>query len=153
MKSIFNLRPCLPRYINTWDPDTVLEFLKNWDPPEVMTLKNLTLKVTILLSLLSGRRGNTLVNLNVDSVKFSNEEVIIYVSELTKTSKISKHEPLKIIPTYTNKKLCLVHYLRVYIDRTKEFRNQSSKLLISFIQPHKPISVSPMRRWIREVLR
>ena len=47
MKGVFEMRPSLPRYKDIWDASTVLEYLKTLHPPEDLTLKELTLKLTI----------------------------------------------------------------------------------------------------------
>ena len=44
LKVIFRNRPALPRYIVTYDPDLVLNFLKSLPSWNNITLKRLTLK-------------------------------------------------------------------------------------------------------------
>ena len=59
-KGVFNRRPALPRNNVTWDADVVLNFPKTWAPAKRLCLRQLTLKVTVLLLLLSGQRGQTI---------------------------------------------------------------------------------------------
>ena len=56
VKGVFELRPSLPKYTEIWDVAIVLNYLKTLDPPQGLTLKNLTLKTSTLLCLLSGQR-------------------------------------------------------------------------------------------------
>ena len=52
MKGINNIRPPRPRYTTTWDSDVVIQFLKPFDHS---TTKGLTLKLTIVLALLTAQ--------------------------------------------------------------------------------------------------
>lgn len=66
IKGIFECRPSLPRYQETWDVTVVLDYLAKLGPPEKLSLKNLTLKVVMLMALLSGQRRQTLNTLSID---------------------------------------------------------------------------------------
>ena len=55
MKGVFESRPSLPRYGTTWDVSLALNWLITMDY-KTINLKQLTLKVTLLLSLLTGQR-------------------------------------------------------------------------------------------------
>ena len=59
MKGVFNLRPSEPRYKYVWDVKVVVD-LKTLMPLTESSLKMLTLKLTMLLVLLSGQRLQTL---------------------------------------------------------------------------------------------
>ncbi|GFR79935.1 tyrosine recombinase XerD [Elysia marginata] len=152
MKIVFNLRPAIPRYHVTWNPDIVLQFLESWHPPPNITLKQLTQKTALLLVLLSGRRGNTIINLHKDNVSFHDNEVHISIGELTKTSSVGRHEPEIILASFQNKTLCIVEYLQAYFKATENFRGSSPHLLLSFVDPHKGITTSTLSRWVREVM-
>ena len=54
MKGVFNLRPPQPRYSKMWDISKVLLYLKGLDRNEELTLQQLTLKITMPLSILAG---------------------------------------------------------------------------------------------------
>ena len=53
------MRPSLLRYHHTWYVNSVLNYLSTQDLFTV-PLRNLTMKVVMLLALLSGQRGQTL---------------------------------------------------------------------------------------------
>ncbi len=57
MKGIFEHRPALPKYPDIWDVNVVLNYLKTFDQNELLPLKELTLKLTMLLCLTTGREG------------------------------------------------------------------------------------------------
>ena len=76
----------------------------------------------------------------------------ISITELSKTSTAHRHEPEIVISKFTNTKLCCVHYLRTYLEATISFRNEPSKLFLSFAKPHKAITTNTLARWIRFVM-
>lgn len=64
LKGVFELKPSLPRYHHIWDVSVVLEHLKTLEPVSTLDLKVLTLKLTMLLCLLTGQRCQTLSKLD-----------------------------------------------------------------------------------------
>jgi len=58
LKGVFEKKPALPRYSSIWDVNIVFDYLKQL--PEDIQLKDLTLKLTMLLALLTGERCQTL---------------------------------------------------------------------------------------------
>ena len=46
-----------------------------------------------------------------------------------------------------NPKICVVHSLTAYVERTKRLR-KSTQLLVSLISPHKAISSQSVSRWL-----
>ena len=65
LKGAFSLRPSLPKCNVTWDANILLNLLKSWSPAKFLSLKKLTLKSVTLLTLLTGRRLQTLHLLHV----------------------------------------------------------------------------------------
>ena len=55
-KGVFQSRPALPRCSVTWDTDTALKHLRKLSPVRELLLKQLTLKLVVLIPLLSGQR-------------------------------------------------------------------------------------------------
>ena len=62
MSRLFNQKEALPRYTETWDPQIVLNYLKTFPAVDSMSLKQLTLKLLMLMALLSAQRTQTLQN-------------------------------------------------------------------------------------------
>ena len=60
MKGIFECRPALPRYSDIWDVNVVLNYLKTLERVDLIPL--ITLKLTMLLCLTTGQRGQTIHN-------------------------------------------------------------------------------------------
>ena len=74
LKGVFNLRAPVPRYKEVWDVSIVLRFLKTLSPVSSLSLKNLSHKLVMLLSLVTAQRGQTLhlVDINLMSTYDSN---------------------------------------------------------------------------------
>ena len=53
LKGVYESRPSVPRYVETWDVTVVLKFLAELHPSSKLTLRELTLKLVMLLSLIS----------------------------------------------------------------------------------------------------
>ena len=73
MKGFFNRRPTMPRYSNTWNPDTVLDYLKNTC---TSTLKQLAFKLLMLLALATAQRCRTLHLLDISLMNLTDNLVI-----------------------------------------------------------------------------
>ncbi|WAR24273.1 POL-like protein [Mya arenaria] len=65
MRGAFNMRPALPRYVNTWEVSVVIRYLKQQSPTEKLSFKPLTMKLVMLMALLSGQRAQSLQMLNI----------------------------------------------------------------------------------------
>ena len=153
MKGIFNLKPSLPRYTSIWDPNKVLKRLSRQQPRRKVSLKVLTLKVVVLLSLLSVQRIQTLHAIRLENVSFTDDFVQIVISEPLKTSTTSRHlEPLMFKKFDANKRLCIYRYLHEYIERTRSLRGAETSLFVSYQKPHAKVSKDTISRWIRIVL-
>ena len=61
MKGVFHLRPPTPRYTTTWDVLPVLQQLRSMHPLRDLSLKDLTLKLVMLMSLTQAARVQTLI--------------------------------------------------------------------------------------------
>ena len=55
----------MPRYTAVWNVNQVLDYLKTLYPVNGISLKSLTLKLTMLLALVTAQRGQSLLLLNV----------------------------------------------------------------------------------------
>ena len=65
MRGVFNMRPTLPRYKEIWDVSKVLLYLKSLPPVKQLTLKMLTLKLVMLIALVTAARGQSLHLLDI----------------------------------------------------------------------------------------
>lgn len=152
MKGVFRLKPPSPRLSSTWDIKCLLEFLATLDPPGGLTLQRLSLKLAALLALTSSARAHELVKLDLDFVSIKNDSWEFSLAEHTKVSRPG-HSPRRIyLPAYPNNpKICVVRTLQEYRSRT-ETKRTSSRLLISYVRPFKPISSQSVSRWLRKAM-
>ena len=152
MKGIFNKRPALPKYTETWDVDKVIGFIKQWPNVSDMSLKQLTLRMVMLLSLLTAQRGDAIHKIVVDDITFYEDKCVIVNSSILKTT-LPKHHALPIeLKSYPNECLCVVSHLKHYLKVTKDLRHPN-QLLISYVKPFKPIARSTLSRWVKSVLK
>ena len=127
MKGIFELRPPQPRLFTTWSVMTVLKYLKSLSPPEDLNLKQLTLKVVMLSALVSAARCSFLHQMDLNFSYFRNDGYVFLVPGLVKGSKPHKPHLEIFLPSFPpDASLCVVSYLKRYIDVTSTKRNNSS---------------------------
>ena len=80
--------------------------------------------------------------------KYSSDKVVLFVPEALKTTRMFHHLPPIELQTFKDNELCVVAYLKQYIKMTAPFRNTgTNQLLLSFVQPYKPIPTTTLSRW------
>ena len=153
MKGVFETRPSLPRYSATWDIQVVLKYLGKMHPSYELHLKELTLKVVMLLALLSGQRHQTLHALKTSCMKLTPDKCVFVVDSLLKTSKPGRHlGHLEFLAYTPDPSLCVVSYLSQYVRRTQPLRQNCDQLLLSYQKPHNPVHADTVSRWIKVTL-
>jgi len=153
MKGIFELRPALPRYNSIWDLSIVFNYFRGKPSAPELTLKDLTLKLTFLLSLLSGQRCQTIKYLTTENMELTSVECVFKVREKVKQTRVGTHiQPIVFKAYPKDEKLCAIVHLQEYIKRTTPFRDASKQLLLSHVKPHGPVSKDTISRWCKTVL-
>ena len=157
MKGVFNKRPSLPKYSQTWDVSIVLNYLSSLPCSEDLSFKLFTYRFVMLLCLLSGQRGHALYMLKLSDIQFYPKfsKLMITYSELHKCSKPGSHTRPAVIDCYPHdKKLCVVDHCRLYLDKTAELRksNKDEKLFITLQRPHNAIARPTFSRWVKDIL-
>ena len=154
LKGVFERKPPSNKYYGIWDVQQVLQFLKSMSPNKSLTLKEITLKLAMLLALASIQRKQTLLQLNIshECLKKSNDEFVFVLSKHVKQSRPNYPVPPVIIPRYTvDVDVCPYVCLQDYIEQTKSLRHDDA-LFISTIKPHQAVGPQTLARWIRTVL-
>ena len=152
IKGVFNLRPALPKNETVWDTSVVLAYLKKLSPVRNLDFKFLTLKLVMLMALLTGQRAQTLHSIKLNDLIVSKNALKIKVSDLLKHSRPGKHLHLLTIKAYApDRRLCIITVLYEYLKRTKEIRKHD-KLFVGTIKPHGQVAASTISRWIKSVL-
>ena len=153
MKGIFKLRPTLPKYTVTYDPDIVLRYMTTLPDNSSLTLELLTKKLVMLLCLLSGQRSQSIHAIQTNYMKFTNNKYICYIPKVLKTSKPGKHqEPLEFEKFPQNARLCVVACIDEYIKRTDSIRKNIEKplqFILSYAPPHQAVGSSTVARYAK----
>ena len=153
LKGIFHDRPPLPRYTCTWNVQTVLNYLEGLGENQSLSLKALSWKLTMLLALTRPSRSADLSQLDLGRKAYKPDGVCFYPNELAKQSRQGSQIAKFFFPSFpANPVLCPVMALKAYESKTKPIRGDETKLLTSFIKPHKAVTSSSVARWLKSVL-
>ncbi|PFX20430.1 hypothetical protein AWC38_SpisGene15119 [Stylophora pistillata] len=160
MAGIFNRKPALPRYVETWNPHIVLDYFKSLPENESLELKQLTMKLTVLLTLISVQRFQTLKALSLDGMSntedSSNFRLLEVLKQTSRHGGTNRHLAPIVLKMYPHdSKLCPVRLLKVVrvavLTRTATLRT-SQQLLLCYNKPHGPASRDTISRWIKQTL-
>ena len=152
MSGLFNLKPVFPRYAETWNTQIVLEHLMAHPPAEEMSLKQLTLTLTMLIALITAQQTQTIHLLNLDDVSTYPDQCVFKVTLLKQNSISGRHlVPIVLYSYPTNDKLHVVTVLKEYIKRTAQIRKKP-QLLLCHVSPYGPASKDTIVRWIKQVM-
>jgi integrase len=155
MKGVYNQRPPVPRYTRIWDVDVVLVLLKAWSPADKLTLDKLTMKVVVLLLLVTGQRPQIFRGLRVDQMEVSGSSFVFDVdNSCLKQGRLGyKLEPIRLVKYAPDRRLCIYRYLTVYLRRTLDHRAGHKQLILTCKKPYGPATVNTIARWIKLVLK
>lgn len=154
MKGAYNLKPPKPRYADTWDPQQILRFFKSkgWCPARRLTLKRLTLKLVMLILLVSGQRAQVIRKLHLDEMKTSDSAYVFQLHDL-KQSRQGYQDPVLRLDAYTrDKQLCVFTYMKEYLKRTADTRAGEKLIFLTYQRPHHAPTRDTVARWITLVM-
>ena len=103
-----------------------------------LNLKDLTLKVTLLLALVTGQRLQTLRAIELDHMELHQTSCTIRISKVLKTTRPGKHMKPITFRAYHCANLCIVQHLQRCCAATASLRQRPrcGQLLISHRKPH-----------------
>ena len=152
LKGVYEARPSNPRYAETWDVGKVLNYLKSISTTEC-SLKDLTLKLVTLMSLVSAQRGQTIHFLSLEDMVVSETSVTFVISRPIKQSKPgSKPTVVKFVAYPDNPNICVGTTLKAYLDRTSTLREGAQQLFVSYSKPFRPVARDTISRWVKTVM-
>lgn len=153
MKGIYNLRPTVSRYSTTWDVSIVLNKLKTMSPVKYLSLKDLSLKLAMLLTLILAGRTQSLHLLSIEGIVKGTHSYTLRYSDLLKHSRPGKSISSVELRSYPpDRRLCCITVLKEYLKRTKSMRNNNTCLFISYVKPHRPVTRSTLSRWLKTLM-
>ena len=154
LKGVFELRPSLPKYSSIWDVNTLLLYLKKLAPLEKLSLKEISLKMTSLLCILTGQRCQTIHKIDISHIQHLPNMIRITIKDTLKTTKPGRDiKPLELLAYTNDPDLCIVRLFKEYLLRTSTLREGHTQLLISFQKPYKPVSKDTISRWVKATLK
>ena len=153
MRGIYNSRPPTPRYTVTWKVGSVTAHLKSWGPNGSLSLKNLSLKLAMLMALVEASRSSELAALDLRYRTFKPEGVVFKLPTLTKKRNPGAPPRELFFGAFPeDKDLCVVQCLRCYELATRDLRSQGTALFVSYVKSHKPVSSQRIAHWLKTTL-
>ena len=107
LKSVYERNPPKPKYSRFWDVSLVFKLLKSWPDNEFLSLRDISYKVAILILLITGHRGQTVIALNIETMEITKNEVTFELQKLLKSNRTG--DPLSSVTMQVFaecKKLC-----------------------------------------------
>lgn len=151
LKGVYESRPSVPRYVETWDVTVVLKFLAPLHPPSKLTLRELTLKLVMLVSLVSGQRAQSIQLLDINCMSQTETSCTFVITQNVKQSKPGIKQPVIKLEAYPiDDRLCVVTLLKEYLSRTAWLRRKHSQLFICYVKPFGPVSRDTISRWLMQ---
>ena len=110
-------------YVETWNPQIELSHLKDYPDIKEMSLKQLTLKLTMILALVTAQRTQTLKLLLINDMQTKAGEYVFQIASILKQTSASggsqRHLQHIVLKKYDHDKtLCVFTLLQDYLMRT-----------------------------------
>ena len=154
IKGVFNMRPPKPRYSHTWDINVVLNYINNMGPNYALSLKQISLKLVTLLTLLAVQRVETIPAFTVDNMILTQNDCTFLPSKLLKHSRpsyVNKPVTYRVFPYNVN--LCPVAAIKDYDSRRSLMFLRNPSFIITHGKPHKPAHKDTIARWVKELMK
>ena len=157
IKGIFKLRPSLPKYITTYDPNIMLRYIDSLPHDNFLLMKLLTKKVVHITAPAKWTTCAVLAGLKIIKIKPIKWHIPFYIDKILETTKPGKpQKPLEYREFNSSKKHCVILCLKEYISRTVLIREylegNKDQLILSYAYPHKPIIYQSISRYIKLAL-
>ncbi|OXU20979.1 hypothetical protein TSAR_016214 [Trichomalopsis sarcophagae] len=153
MKGVSKLHPPKPKYVFTWDVTIVLDYLETLYPLETISFTNITYKTMMLMILSTAHRAQIIAKIRLDNIQVNEDGILIHITDRIKTSAPGRYQLLLSIPFCSQfPKNCVATALKVYLEKSKDLRKDSSKLFVAIKRPHKDIGAQTISRWVKLIL-
>jgi len=153
MKGIFNKRPPLPWYTQTWKVHQVIISLEGLCANAKLSLKQLSWKLVVLLALTSAEWGSELAGRDLRFTCFYPEGVCFTLPQLTKKSCIGNPAKTSFHASLPSDALLNVSYYEKCTEASRPNASDakiSNKIFVSYIRLHRPVSSSTFPQWMKE---
>ena len=151
LRGVYNLRPPIPRYVDTWDVSKLLKKLKHMSPTRHLSMKELTLKTVSLVAIVLAARGQTLAALNVRNMTIKKDKICFTLGDkLLKQSRPGYKSHILELREYSiDKRVCVYHALTEYLKMSNKLRGKDGQLFISYHRPYNKVCAATIGRWIK----
>ena len=154
LKGAFHARPPLPKYTGTWNVQVVLNQMLQSGDTATLSLKLLTDKLVMLMSLARPSRSADLASLHLSNCQFKLEGVVFLLSTQAKQSRQGKALTDYYFASFPHyKQLCPVETLHRYKQMTAPLRKGNSQMFLSIVKPHNSVAPCTIAQWLKEVLK
>ena len=154
MAGIFKRNPPKPKYVQFWDVQTVLTYIKAMGPNDRLLVRDLAMKLAMLLALVTAGRSSDLSLLDTSFMVKKGDGYVFFIRDLGKTRKVGQPPPkVDIVRFEEDSNLDPVACLNEYLTRTKNLRPaEGSSLFLASVSPFKPVKSSTIAGWIKTIL-
>ena len=133
--------------------NSCVKFLANLHPPSKLTLRELTLKLVMLVSLVSGQRGQSIQLLDINCMSQTETSCTFVITQNVKQSRPGIKQPVNKLEAYSmDDRLCVVTLLKEYLSRTASLTGKHYRLFISSVKPLSPVSRDTISRWVKTTM-
>ena len=156
MSGVDNIRPAVPKFCTIWDVDAPINYLSRLGEDSNLSWEQLNLKLSAFLAIVNFKRASDLYILDTKFCVVDTEIITFHFQEKPK-----HHRKKGVCPKPISFKaspgvggLCPVKSIKHYLDITKTAREESgeTRLFLSHLKPHKAVTTSTIRRWLKTVL-
>ncbi|VDI71102.1 Hypothetical predicted protein [Mytilus galloprovincialis] len=153
LKGVYHLRPTVHNDVNIWDVSIVLRLLRRLSPVADISVKDLTLKLVMLIALTNATRSQSIHLLKLSNMQKQKDCFRFKIFDLLKQSRPGYKNPEVILKSFPpDRRLCVYLELKEYLKRTVDIRSEEDSLILSYIKPHKKVSCSTISRWIKSIM-
>jgi len=150
-KRVYNSRLPQSQYSSTWNVNIVLDYITQLGENKSLSLKHLSSKLLMLMSLVSANRISELHALDLHFRYHKPSGVLFKPASLTKAGVAPKE--CFFASFAEDSKLCVVQCLRQYQLVTQEYCTLSADdpapLFLSYVKPHKLVTAQRMAHWMK----
>ena len=153
LKAVYNLRPPVSRYTDTWDVVRLLTQIESMEPLGELTLKHLTFKTVALIAIVAATR-QTLVSLDIQNLVTKNNAHCFTIGKTDLKQSRPGFIPQQIeLKAYTeDRRKCVYRAVTEYLSRTEDIRGQETQVFISYNKPHRKVTSSTIGRWLKTIM-
>ena len=118
----------MPRYQDTWDVKPVLSKLKQMEPLQTLSLKDLTMKLVMLMALTQAARVQTLHLLVLRNISIKEDSISVWLGDNIKQCRPGFNvQFVKFLPYTKDESLCVCRTLRTYLEKNNTCARSSER--------------------------